>query len=215
VSDVADLPALLTAERLALADLLDSLAPEQWEVQTLCPAWTVHQMAAHLVAPIEGSTGLLLRSVARARGNADRLGLLVTEAFADLPSTELVRRLRAGAGQVAAPPFVGILGPVTDALVHGEDIRIPLGLSDPGPAERWRPSLDFLLSRRARFGFLPGAAPRLTYAATDTDWTGGAGPRVEAPAGALALALLRRTPRLDELAGPGAEALRSWATGNN
>ncbi len=204
VDDLAD-------ERLALADLLEGLTPEQWHVQTLCPAWDVHQMAAHLVAPVEGSTGLLLRLMVRSRLSPDRLGLLVTEHFADLPADELVTRLRAHARTELAPPFVGLLGPYTDALVHGEDIRVPLGIRDDRPPQRWAPTLDFLLSRRARLGFLPAAAPRLTYAATDVAWAHGAGPRVEGPAAALALALTRRTPRLDELAGPGVDTLVGWA----
>ncbi|MDO9457758.1 maleylpyruvate isomerase family mycothiol-dependent enzyme [Nocardioides sp.] len=206
-----DLAADLADERRALADLLESLTPEQWQTQTLCAAWDVHQMAAHLLAPTEGSTGLLLRLMVRSRGNVDRLGLLVTEHFADLPPEELVARIRANAEVDTAPPFVGMLGPYTDALVHGEDIRIPLGIVDDRPPTRWEPSLDFLLSRRARFGFLPSAAPALTYAATDLTWTRGAGPRVEAPAAALALALTGRAPRLDELVGPGARLLRAFA----
>jgi len=39
----------------------------------------------------------------------------------------------------------------------------------------------------------------------------GSGPRVEGPAEALALAITRRPVRLDELSGPGADALREWA----
>lgn len=35
----ADLPAALVAERLALADLLESLTAEQWQVPTLCAGW--------------------------------------------------------------------------------------------------------------------------------------------------------------------------------
>jgi uncharacterized protein (TIGR03083 family) len=201
----------LEEERLVLADLLEGLTPEQWRAQTLCAAWDVHQMAAHLVAPVDGSTGLLLRLTVRSRFSPDRLGLLVTDHFAGLGDAELVARLRAHARTDFAPPLVGLLGPYTDALVHGEDIRVPLGIGDDRPPQRWAPSLDFLLSRRARLGFRPAAAPRLTYAATDLAWSHGSGPRVEGPAAALALALTCRTARLDELAGPGARILDAWA----
>ncbi|MCW2816365.1 MAG: hypothetical protein JWN84_3820 [Nocardioides sp.] len=203
---------LLAAERRALADLLESLTPEQWRVPTLCPAWDVHGMAAHLVVPTEFSTGEMLAEMVRARGNPDRLSVAMAAKRAQRSSAELVEGLRSGATSTKAPPVVGLIGPYTDALVHGEDIRVPLGVVDDGPAERWSTTLDFLMTPRARAGFLSSARPALTYAATDSTWTGGAGPRVEAPAAALALALLGRTPRLGELVGPGSAVLRAHAT---
>lgn len=216
-SDAASLPGaptlldLLADERRALAGLLESLTPEQWHVQTLCPAWDVRGMAAHLVVPTEFSTAEMLLGMLRAGGSPDRLAVDMAARRAVLEPSELVARLRDGARSTTAPPIVGLLGPYTDALVHGEDLRIPLGIVDDRPASRWRPTLYFLMTPRARVGFLPSAKPRLTYAATDTAWTGGAGPRVEAPAAALALALMGRTPRLGELVGPGAAALRAYA----
>lgn len=202
----------LADERRALADLLESLDADQWRTPTLCDAWTVHDMAAHLVAPVLGTTRMLVSAMLRSRGNPARLGVLVTDYFTGLTPDELVAALREHADVAFAPPVVGIGGPWTDALVHGEDVRVPLGITDARAPGRWGPALDFLLSRRARVGgFLPGAAPHLTYAATDSAWTGGAGPRVEAPAAALALALTGRVARLDELAGPGSEVLRAFA----
>lgn len=202
---------LLAGERRALADLLESLTPEQWRARTLCPAWDVHGMAAHLVVPTEFSTREMVGGMVRARGNPDRLAVAMAARRAELSSVELVERLRAGAASTTAPPIVGLLGPYTDTLVHGEDIRVPLGIADDRSPQRWVPVLDFLMSPRARVGFLPSPRPRLTYAATDLTWTGGAGPRVEAPAAALALALMGRTPRLAELVGPGRDVLCSYA----
>ena len=203
---------LLAAERRALADLLESLTPQQWRVRTLCPAWDVHGMAAHLVVPTEFSTAEMLTEMVRARGNPDRLSVAMAATRARRSSADLVEALRTGARSTKAPPVVGLVGPYTDALVHGEDLRIPLGVADERPAQRWQPALDFLMTPRARIGFLSAARPALTYAATDSTWTGGAGPRVEAPAAALALALLGRTARLDELVGPGSAVLRAHAT---
>lgn len=203
---------LLAAERRALADLLESLTPQQWRVRTLCPAWDVHGMAAHLVVPTEFSTAEMLTEMVRARGNPDRVSVAMAATRAQRTPAELVEALRAGATSAGAPPVVGLVGPYTDALVHGEDIRIPLGVADDRPAQRWQPTLDFLMTPRARIGFLSAARPSLTYAATDSTWTGGAGPRVEAPSAALALALLGRTARLGELVGPGSAVLRAHAT---
>jgi hypothetical protein len=46
-----DVFGLIAAGRRRAADLLDQLSEEQLAVQSLCPAWTVHDMAGHLVAP--------------------------------------------------------------------------------------------------------------------------------------------------------------------
>lgn len=49
VSDaVADLSDLAAAERRDLADYLDTLTKEQWEQPSLCPGWTVRDVAGHL-----------------------------------------------------------------------------------------------------------------------------------------------------------------------
>lgn len=40
---------LLREEREALLDLLAGLALEQWEADTPCPGWTVHDLTAHLL----------------------------------------------------------------------------------------------------------------------------------------------------------------------
>ncbi len=54
----------VAAERRAIADLLDTLTPEQWETPSLCGAWTVRDLAAHLVMPhTAGCTTLVLSSL--------------------------------------------------------------------------------------------------------------------------------------------------------
>lgn len=44
--DVRD---VLAAERQALLDLLSGLDPVAWTVATVCPAWSVHELAVHIV----------------------------------------------------------------------------------------------------------------------------------------------------------------------
>jgi uncharacterized protein (TIGR03083 family) len=44
-----DVTAMLRPERQALVDLLDDLAPEQWDLPTECPAYSVHGIATHLL----------------------------------------------------------------------------------------------------------------------------------------------------------------------
>lgn len=208
-----DLGRALADERRSIADWLEGLRPDQWRVRTLCEAWDVHQMAAHLLVPCEFTTTEMLTTMVRARGNPDRLSVLMAARRSErLSPDELVAALREKADSRRAPPVVGLVGPYTDALVHRLDMEIPLGaVADERAAQRWRPSLDFLVSARGRIGFVAPGLPHLTYVASDLDWRHGEGPVVEAPAWALGLALLRRGAGLGALTGPGAETLRAWA----
>lgn len=45
-----DVVPIFLAERRALLDLLGSLAPEQWQADTVCAGWSVKDIAAHLAA---------------------------------------------------------------------------------------------------------------------------------------------------------------------
>ena len=44
--------AQIAQERTMLADVLDGLTEDQWQTQSLCSAWTVHDVAAHLLMPL-------------------------------------------------------------------------------------------------------------------------------------------------------------------
>ena len=48
-------------ERLAFADFLAGLTPEQWAAPSLCAGWTVRDVAAHCVS-FEGISGGQLAS---------------------------------------------------------------------------------------------------------------------------------------------------------
>lgn len=54
-----DLLAAIESERLAIADALETLTPEQWATQSCCDAWTVQEVAAHLTQA--GTTPSLTR----------------------------------------------------------------------------------------------------------------------------------------------------------
>jgi uncharacterized protein (TIGR03083 family) len=206
-----ELWAAVAEERRAIADRLDTLTPEQWRTPSLCAGWTVQQVATHLLVGCTFTLGEAATTLVRARGDVDRLQRLLADARSHLSSHELVARLRGHAGTRKAPPVVGVLGPYTDVLVHQLDMWWPLGLDDERSPDRWQPTLDFLMTRRATVGFLPRPAPGLWFQATDTEWQHGTGDVVSGTAADLALALLGRTPRLDALDGPGADALRAFA----
>ena len=191
------------AERLSLADLLDSLGEREWETPSLCVGWRVRDVAAHLTLSQMGVVPAVVAAV-RARGNFNRMvhDTAVRQARR-LPVKEYAPRLRAMAGSRRKAPGVSHLEPLIDVLVHGQDIAIPLGRSRPMPAraaaaaaDRVWPSLFPWRAERKLGGF--------RLAATDCNWSGGEGLLVEGPIAAILLLLTGRRAGLAQLSGPGA-----------
>ena len=200
----------LAAERRATADLLADLTDDQWRTQSLCGAWTVKDVAVHLLPGTGTGVREFVWATIRNRGNLHRASEALTAKYSAAMSTdEIVRSLRADAEVRFAPPGVGAAGPYTDVLVHRLDMAIPVGIELDRPVEPWRISLDFLVSRGRR-GFVDRGRPEATYVATDLDWRWGDGPEVRGPAAALGLALCGRRAWLDRLSGPGVEPMRRW-----
>lgn len=69
----ADVWDLVHAERAALADDLERLADDQWRTASLCDGWSVHDVAAHLVANALATPFGLVRGMVWARGNFERM----------------------------------------------------------------------------------------------------------------------------------------------
>ncbi|MCL3818152.1 maleylpyruvate isomerase family mycothiol-dependent enzyme [Aeromicrobium wangtongii] len=202
----------LAAERRAFADLLDGLEPEQWAAQSLCDAWTVREVAAHMMVGPAGSMGGFLVAMVRARGRFAVANRLLAARRAERPTRALAEDFRRLADSRFTPPGLDWHAPLTDFLVHRLDVTVPLGLlAGPAPAA-WEESLEFLVGKQAERSFVGRAVPPLGYRATDVDWAHGDGHVVSGPAEVLALALTGRPHRLDELSGVGADALRQWVT---
>jgi uncharacterized protein (TIGR03083 family) len=202
--------ATLAAERRTFADVLDELTPPQWATPSLCDAWTVREVAAHMMVGPSGSTGAFLLAMVRARGRFAVANRLLAARGAARPTSEIAEDFRRLADSRFSPPGMDWHAPLTDFLVHRLDVTVPLGLPPGPPLDAWADTLDFLVSKKAQRAFIGRAVPALGYRATDVDWTHGDGDAVSGPAEALALALTRRPPRLDELTGAGADTLRQW-----
>src|SRR5206468_1420420 len=108
--------------------------------------------------------------LARSRGRPHAANDALARRFAALPVAELSAGLRRNAESRFAPPGVGARGPLTDALVHGGDMRVPLGIAHTPDPEHVRPSLEFVTTGRP-IGFVArGALRGLRLVATDLDW---------------------------------------------
>lgn len=201
-----DLEAAWTAiagQRRVLADLLDGLDGDGWERPSLCAAWRIRDVAAHvaLTPRSPGAVTILARGL-RARGDFDALNRdLAVEHAARIP--DLVAALRADAGNRRRPAITTPANLVFDTIVHVQDVAVPLGLRVEPPVEAavagaervWRMGWPFHARRRLR---------GLHLRATDAEWSAGEGAEIRGPVRALLLLLTGRTDAaLPELTGPG------------
>lgn len=197
--------------RLAVIDYLDALPPGEWDRPSLCEAWTIRDVAAHLtllglprwrLVPMflryPGSTNRTIRdcSIALARRMTDQ---------------QIVDALRDMVGLHRPFPGLTCREALVDMVGHTQDITLPLGRELEIPVEEFAEAAEHVLSYRGRgnarvFRSLPVGGVRLT--ATDHDWAAGEGPQVSGTMRDLFLLLTGRTVHLDRLAGPGAELVR-------
>jgi uncharacterized protein (TIGR03083 family) len=201
---------IIAAQRRAIADQLETLPADGWTTPSLCAAWTVRDVVGHLVMPHVTPLWKFALAMLRSGMNFDRANLALTARESARPTADLIADLRRFATGRFTPPGLGVEAPLTDVLVHGQDLQLPLGLPDTGPLEGWLTVLRFAVTPQARRGLIGRPLPEVTWATTDADWTHGTGPKVEGPAAALALAMHGRDARTGELAGPGAVAVEQW-----
>ena len=202
-----DIRAAIAAERRRIADLLDSLTPAQLEVPSLCGAWTVRQVAGHLVATVAARPSQLVGALVASGFRLHRANARLATTVARQPPATLADELRRHAESRTEPPVVGFPGQLTDLQVHGQDMRRPLGLAPGLDLDRLRVSLNFLTGGRA-IGFTPRR--RLTglrLEATDLSWSWGGGELLAGPAEALMMTITGRGVALTDLDGPGVRVL--------
>ncbi|GAA3001447.1 maleylpyruvate isomerase family mycothiol-dependent enzyme [Actinokineospora diospyrosa] len=199
------------AERLSLADLLEDLSEAEWRTRSLCPAWTMHDLAAHLTLSTRTSLSGFLKGILRARGNFDRMEADAARArAARFTPAELIAQLRETAHSPRRSPLSAPQDPLVDALVHGQDIARPLGRPRAMPG----PQAETALARVLSSPFY-GARHRLngaTLTATDRDWTSTPNPppgtEIRGPISDLLLLATGRPAGLAALSGPGRTRLR-------
>lgn len=194
--------------RLA-ADLFDDLSVEELQTRTLCPAWTAHAMAAHLVMPLDVPPLRFALEIARHKGSMDRASEAVVARLATRPIGELTAVLREKADVHPPIPVVGTSGQLADTAIHLRDVARPLGRAADVPLTSWRLVLAFLVTRAAQIGHVPrGVTSGLRFRTTDQEWTWGEGPEVFGPSEALALGMAGRPAALVDLDGPGLPPLQ-------
>lgn len=212
MSETATLPDLTRAHREGFIETLEALTPEQWARPSLCSEWRVVDVAAHLAwAPVLGA-GAGAVAMVRHGFSMNRMIARSAVAWSDRGRAAILAQLRDNARSGARPIGMPPVAALADAVVHGLDVRRPLGLPGRVPVTSLGPLADFTLDTPWPMNTVVGGSARrriagVRLAATDTDWSHGEGPEVRGTAEALLLVLYGRAPRRDELAGEGVALL--------
>ncbi len=193
------------AEREQLAGTWAGLSAGQWAAQSWCQGWSVQDTAGHVLAAAEQTPVNFYQELASAGFRFNVFTDRGARSLATIGPDELTRRLRARTATTNHPP-APVLAMLGEIVVHGEDIRRPLGLEHRPPeealvavADSWKNS-NLLIGAKRRIAGL-----RLT--ATDSDWATGDGPEVSGPLVSLILTMTGRKQAHQDLTGEGLAVL--------
>jgi len=170
------------AERAALAATLSDLPGDDWSHPTLCPGWTVHDVAAHVIStPQVGWSDIAAMS---ARNVGRGYNAMIFREVKRLSAMETPDSILADFEKYAASthhvPITTSIEPLVDALLHHQDIVRPLGITRAMAPEAAAVAAD----RVRRLSFLMGSrrlVRSVRMVATDIEWTRGSGPTITGP----------------------------------
>lgn len=198
--------ALIHAERAALAADLAGLTQARFATPSLCSELTVRQVLAHLTASASLNSWRWLAGVIRCRFDFDKQVLMRLNEQLGANAAETLERFRAVVASRTMPPLPmsAMLG---ETVVHGTDIRRPLGMERVYPIEtltqvaRYYQGTDQVVLAKGRI-------KGLRLVATDGPFETGKGPLVSGPTLALIMAMTGRAAFCAELSGDGVPMLR-------
>jgi len=196
--------------RLGLAEMLDTLSPSEWDAASLCEGWRVRDVAGHLALVPTITTWQMLAAAPRARFNPNRINTLLAVRAGSVGTSGIVQKLRDHAEDRTTAKALDTRNALFDAIVHSQDISIPLGRTFHVPVDFTCQGLDRVWGMGWPFNAQRRLARR-TLTATDTNWTAGSGPEVSGSALSLLLLLTGRTSTARrELNGAGLEGLQHY-----
>lgn len=203
---MSDVWTFVHAERRALVDDLAPLTDEQWRTPSLCAGWTVRDVVAHVVDTARTSRLRFVREMVLARFDFDRQNQRGMERFRGATPAETLDGLRAAVGLRLTPP-APLDTRLVEAIVHGEDVRRPLGLTRAYDPDAVVAAFRLQARTSPGMGGAKALLDGLAVRATDTELVHGEGAEVAGPALDLLLASCGRAVALDALSGPGVATL--------
>lgn len=205
--EMTDLWSVVHAERAALAADLAEMTDKQWATPSLCTGLTVREVLAHLTAAASLTPVRWLAGVIRCRFDFDKQVAMRLAEQLGATQGETLDRFSCVVTSTTKPPLP-IMAMLGESIVHGEDIRRPLGICRDYPietvtrvAEYYQGSNQVVLAK--------GRITGLRLAATDGPFTAGSGPLVSGTTLALTMAMTGRAAFCNELDGDGVATLRN------
>jgi uncharacterized protein (TIGR03083 family) len=205
--------AAIDLQRRRTADLLEQLSDEEWRQPSLCQGWTVRDVAAHLTFQQVGLGAGLVLAITHPRGlgSVNRMIHITARSRAERQVDQLIAQIRAMIGSRRHNIGQTSLETLTDILVHGQDIAIPLRRELQMPTAAAAAAATRVWAQRVKgkarvFHDVPIRGSRIT--ATDIPWSVGEGSEIQGPIAAILLLLTGRLAALPRLSGDGAESLR-------
>lgn len=200
---------MIVEERLHMVELLSGLTAEQLRAQSLCDAWTVRSVAAHLGSYLRFGQLKIYACVIAGLGDIGPASEQLTRYYARASDEQIIERLARGARSRVTVPRSGYDPVLADVVLHDLDVRIPLGIPRAIPLPHLLVTFHHI-ARESSPGFAVGSRLQgLYFEATDTGWTAGEGAEVRGTAEDLVLAMSGRPVALGRLSGDGAAVLRS------
>lgn len=194
-------------ERAAMAETWAGFSDGQWGSPSWCEGWSVQDTAGHILAAAEQTPLNFYKEMARAGFRFNVFADRAARRLGSLSPKELTERLRARTATTNRPPapVIAMLGEI---VVHGEDIRRPLGLRH----QYAEGALVAVADNYKTTNLLIGSKRRITglrLRANDCDWVHGEGPDVSGPLSSLILAMAGRKGAHGDLVGEGVDILEA------
>ncbi len=204
---------MIAAERRDLADLGEKLTEEQFDAQSLCEAWKVRHVFAHVADVSTEKLGEFVVGFVKAGFNVDRaLERSAVHSGDTKDQPTLVKELRENAESRKKPPGVSDKSLLADIVIHTQDIRRAIDVPREVPHDRLLSVLETTAHPGALTSIVLPTKKRLAdlrLIANDIEWTHGVGAEVRGTGEALLMAMSGRPAALDDLQGDGVATLRS------
>jgi uncharacterized protein (TIGR03083 family) len=195
------------AERAEMVETLTTLSAEQWATPSLCTGWSVQDATGHILAAAEQTPVNFYKELISAGFKFDVFTDRAAKRLGQIGPDELVRRLQSRTTTTNHPP-APVMAMLGEIIVHGEDVRRPLGLQHRAPEA----ALIAVADNYKKSNLLIGAKRRiagLKLRATDSDWVHGDGPEVSGPMISLIMVMTGRSGVDNDLTGEGRPTLAS------
>jgi uncharacterized protein (TIGR03083 family) len=196
---------VIHAERQALVGDVEPLSDQQWSTQSLCADWTVRDVLAHMTATAKMTPPKFFGKFIGSGFRFNDLQAKDVAAERGSSASETLARFKQQLGATTHPP-----GPIDamvgEVVVHGEDIRRPLGIRHKYADDALTTAANFYRGSNLLIG-AKRRAEGLTLRASDVDWSAGTGPEVVGPLASIIIAITGRRAGLSDLSGDGLATL--------